>query len=213
MKKQVWVALLAGLLVLALTACAGIKPEQLSGVWHTSMQDTPEQARALLENMDAYEEEIALAELDSLLYVKELRFGEDGSYSYRIDVEGTRAFVRSFYDGYFAALFENREALNEVYGQSFETMEEAEFRQFYAQLYGSGSYEALLDTLVENAYNYDTLEEPSETGTFVISGTLIACTPTAETAAAGMEAEFLDEEGKQLKLIYANGEEVYTRVG
>ena len=75
--KRVLCVALALVMVLALTGCSGLKMEEVVGVWETKLPDTEVQAEALLLNVEAYEEEIALADLTSLEYVKVAEFRED----------------------------------------------------------------------------------------------------------------------------------------
>ena len=95
MKKYLSVALAVILLVSLLAGCSvfGLSREDVLGTWKTVKADTREEAMALLENIDAYDEEIALADVDSLEYVKIVEFHDDGTYCFRYDVEGTMACV------------------------------------------------------------------------------------------------------------------------
>lgn len=208
MKKIVSMALALMLVVSMLTGCSDIKMEELAGTWVTVKADTQEEAMGLLENIEAYEEEIALTDLDSLEYVKVVGFNEDGTYYFGYDVEGTMACVRDFYDRYFKALYEGRTALNEAYGETFDEMSEGEFRQFYADLYGYVDYIEMLDTFAEIAYDYEALEEPLETGRFTIDGDDLMCTIDGEYEAESLGAAV--EEGV-LTLTYSDGVEVYSR--
>jgi len=186
----------------------GIKLEELEGTWCMVKEDTREEAMSLLENIEAYEEEIALADLDSLEYVKVVHFASNKTYYYGYDVEGTKACVRDFYDRYFNALYQGRSTLNEAYGEVFDDMSQAEFRQYYAELYGYTDYIELLDTFAEIAYDYEALEDPTETGTFQISGDEILCTITGENVEEAMGVKL---DADTLTLTYIDGVEVYTR--
>lgn len=207
MKKILSMALVLVLMLGLLTGCSSIKMEDLNGTWVTVKEDTEEEAMGLLENIEAYEEEIALADLNSLEYVKVVGF-DDGDYYFGYDVEGTMACVRDFYDRYFEALYEGRTTLNEAYGTTFDDMSESEFRQFYAELYGYVDYIEMLDHFAEIAYDYEGLEEPYETGVFEIDGDDLMCTITGEYEAEALGVEL--EEGT-LTLIFADATEVYTR--
>ena len=213
LKKSLALVLIVALMAAMLTGCFGIKMEDLAGVWHMEVQDSAEQARELLDSIEAYEEEIALADLNSLKYVKVVEFHEDKTYCYYADAEGTKDFVREFYEGYFAALYEGRAALSEAYGgEDFVSMDEAAFQQYYADLYGYATYTELVDAFTENAYDYAALEEPSETGTFTISGDMIKCTETGNSFDEGMEAMIYGDNNEHLTLTYSNGTENYIRV-
>lgn len=211
MKKYLSFALAAILLVSLLAGCSllgGLSMEDLAGTWVTVKEDSQEEATGLLENIEAYEEEIALADLNCLEYVKIVEFHTDESYCFRFDVEGTMACVREYYDAYFNALYEGRATLEEVYGEDFMSMSQAEFRQYYAALYGCTDYIEMLDYFTEIAYDYEALEEPFETGTFRISGDEILLTITGETKEESLGVEL--EEGT-MTLVYIDGQETYTR--
>lgn len=211
MKKWFIRALVILLTASLLAGCApgqGIAMEDLSGTWRTVMPDTREEAMRLLEYIDAYDEEIALADLDSLQYVKYVSFDVDGTYSFGCDVEGTKACVRDFYDRYFDALYEGRTTLNESYSQVFDDMTQEDFRQFLVQVYGRTDYEEMLDAFTQGACDYEILEAPFETGRFELSGKRIVCTVDGES-----DPEYLDAalEAGVLTLGYIDGVEVYTK--
>ena len=210
MKKFLSVALVATLLVSLLAGCGllGLSKEDVLGTWTTVKPDTQDEAMALLENVEAYEEEIALADLDCLEYVKVVEFHEDGTYCFRYDVEGTMACVREYYDTYFNALYEGRSTLEEAYGEDFVSMSQAEFRQYYAELYGYTDYIEMLDEFAQIAYDYASLEEPYETGSYSVEGDQILTTISGEYTEEAMGAEL--EEGV-LTLTYIDGVEVYTK--
>ena len=210
MKKYMSVALVAALLVSLLAGCSlfGLSKDDVLGTWATVKPDTQEEAMALLENIDAYEEEIALADVHCLEYVKIVEFREGGTYSFGYDVEGTMACVRDFYDTYFNALFEGRATLEEVYGEDFVSMTQAEFRQYFATIYGYTDYIEMLDDFTQIAYDYEALEEPMETGTYSVEGDQILTTVSGEYKEEAMGAKL--EDGV-LTLTYVDGVEVYTK--
>lgn len=185
------------------------KMEALSGTWTMTAQDSEEQAQILLEGIDLYEEEIAVADLTSLKYVQIVEFDTEGNYRFAYDVEGIRTCVREFYVGVFDALYENRTSLNETYGVEFDQVTEEEFRQFYAELYGLSDYETMIDQFTDYAYDYEALAESLETGTYTIKGNSILCTITGETEAESMGYKI---SGTSLTLTYIDAEEVYTKV-
>ena len=211
--RRVLSLLLAISVIALLTACSGMKVEDVAGTWKMEASDTALQAEALLRDVDAYEEELALADLNSLKYVKVAEFREDGTYQFRVDAQGTKDCVRSFFEGYFRALYIGRSTLNEAYNTTFDDMTEEEFRQFYAQLYAVESFSALVDALTETAYDYQSLEKPMEKGTFTLRGDLIRCTIEGKSESSAIKAVLLGENAEQLKLTYSDGEEVYTRAG
>ena len=187
------------------------KIEALTGVYIATVSDTEEQAKLLVENVDLYEEEIALLDMTSLESVKLVEFCADQTYRFSFDVDGTMACVREFYLGVFEDLYEGRTALNAVYsdfGVAFDEMTEDEFQAFYAELYNQADFDALIDAFVENSYDTDKLGEDTETGTYDIVGNRIMCTIDGESEA---EAMVYTLSGDSLKLTYTNAVENYTR--
>ena len=167
--------------------------------------------RELLEAIDAYEDEIAAADLYSLKYVKTVTFTEDKTYRFAFDTQSTISYVRDFLDGYFHALYPIRTNLNDDYGMDFTNMSEYDFLAFYADLYGYTYYEEMLDDLAAGIYKYDNLEDQMrETGTYTIEGKTIMCTITGSSKAEGMEYKI---DGNTLTLTYVNATEVYTKAG
>ena len=211
MKRFLLVILVLVMLTL-LAACSGLKADSPVGIWMTEEPDSVEQAEALLVNVDAYQEEMALADLGSLKYAKVAEFREDGTYLFRIDTDGTKACVRSFFDDYFNDLYEGRTTLNEVYEMTFDEMTREEFLQFYAELYEKENYQVLLDDISNGAYKYESLSIPVE-GTFKVKGDLICCTENGESEASNIKMQLSGENKDCLTLIYSDGTEVYTRVG
>lgn len=185
------------------------KLEALAGTWVYKCPDTEEQALVLLESIEAYDSEIALADLSSLYYGSAATFDLEKNYSFSVDEALTRQCVREFYEGYFDALYAGRATLNADYEMEFDAMTEAEFQQFYAELYGVSDFEALLELLTENAYDYTAFEEPFETGTFTIRGVNLMCTVTGSTTA---EALSYSISGDQLTLTFSDAVQVYSKV-
>lgn len=206
------------LLVLVAVMVAGLfagcetaaqKLEKLAGTYVMTADGTEEQAEILLENIDLHEEEIAVVDLTSLDYVQIVEFTTEKTYRFAYDVDGTKECVHTFFDGVFADLYDNRSVLNDTYAQDFDSMSEAEFQQFYADLYGFEDFTTLINEMTENAYDWDALGEDWETGTFTISGSDIMCTISGETRAEALGYKL---DGTTLTLTYADGTEVYTRI-
>jgi len=213
MKKMRNCLILVLVTVLAASMLSGCgvmtkKYEELAGTWTAVLDEPEEQAMALLESIEAYEEEIALADLTSLDYVKIVKFDTDKNYRFEYDIAGTKACVRTYYEEYFADLFAGRETLNEAYSMEFGPMSEAEFQQFYADLYGFADMTALLDHLADTTYDWDTLAAEVETGTFGISGGDLMLRITGDDHAESLGYKI---EGNTLTLTYVNGVEVYSK--
>ena len=203
--------LLAMLMMLCIfTGCESEKQkiEKLAGTWTMVKADPEDEALYLLENIDFYEEEIELIDLTTLDSVYLVEFTTEKTYLFAYDADATKECVREFYVNVFDVLYENRNKLSETYGKDFGAMTEDEFFLFYAGLYGIESYEAMIDRFTETAYDYESLAEPFETGTFTIKGQKILCTITGETQAESLGYAI---EGNTLTLTYSDGVEVYTR--
>lgn len=212
MKKTRILLTLALVLLLAVSLCAcdsAEKMEALSGTWTMTAVDSEAQFMEFMESIDAYDEEISLADKSSLKYVQLVTFDAKGNYSFADDVAGNKKCIRDFYEGYFAALYAGRTTLNAVYKTTFDNMTEAEFQQYYADVYNCASYTALLDLLVENAYDWEAKETPWETGKYKIRGNRIYFTISGDSDAEYISYTLKDD---TLTLSYSNGEEVYTRV-
>ena len=213
MKKARIILTLLLVLSVAASLCAcdnsAEKMAALSGTWTMTAYDSEEQVLELMESIEAYDEEIALVDKSSLQYEKQVTFDAKGNYSFADDPVAARQYAREFYEGYFAALYAGRTTLNTVYQTTFDNMTEAEFQQFYADVYDCANYAALLDLLVENAHDYTALEQPWETGKYEIRGNRIYFTITGETDAAYISYTL---EGDTLTLTYSDGVEIYTRV-
>lgn len=203
------------LLVICVTACLftgceseAEKIEKLAGTWYITIDDTEKEAEGLLAAQDLYEEEIALVDLTALKYAQTVEFNTDKTYSFAFDPEGTKDCVRAFVEKAFEDMYEGRTVLDAVYEQDFGSMSEADFQQFYADLYVVNDFDSLVDQIVNGVYDYGTLGEPWETGTYCIAGNKIMCTVTGETKAESLGYEI---DGDTLTLIYVDGVEVYSR--
>ena len=209
MKKVM--SLVLALLMLAAMLCACESKEEkyaaLAGTWQMVADDTEEQALVLLEGIDLYEEELAVVDKTTLQYVWIYEFDTAGNFRQADDIEATKECVRAFYAGVFEDLYENRDGLGELYGEDFAAMDQAAFQQFYAELYGKDTYEALLDQFVENAYKWDEWTD-YRNGTFTFDGDRLEIEDGAESYWLEYKIE-----GDTLTITYSDGDEVYTRVG
>jgi len=136
--------------------------------------------------------------------------GAEVVYGKRVSRRNSRC-VRSFYEDYFANLYEGRTTLNEAYGVSFDEMTEEEFRQFYVELYEFVTYDEMLDHFAEIAYNYESLETPLEEGTYTLKGDRIRCTATGEYDSGDIKAMVTGDNDEHLVLTYSDGVENYDR--
>lgn len=180
----------------------------LCGVWEMEVEVPREDAQTILENNDFYDEEIRLADLGSLYYTQTVTFREDGTYRFGVDTEAFRAQTAEFFRGVFQNMFANRESLNEVYGETFQEMDEAQFQQYYAAIYEMEDFETLISQLAENALDFGSLEE-FESGNFEVKNGKIDFV-TSSIDEEGVADYTID--GDKLTIEYIDGVEEYTRV-
>lgn len=180
----------------------------LCGVWEMEVEVPREDAQTILENNDFYDEEIRLADLGSLYYTQTVTFREDGTYRFGVDTEAFRAQTAEFFRGVFQNMFANRESLNEVYGETFQEMDEAQFQQYYAAIYEMEDFETLISQLAENALDFGSLEE-FESGNFEVKNGKIDFV-TSSIDEEGVADYTID--GDKLTITYVDGVEEYTRV-
>ena len=184
------------------------KMEALVGTWYENATEDESVAQALLESVDLYEEEIACVDLTTLQTVWTVTFTTDKTYQYAYDVDGTKAYARTFLEGAMDAMYENRASLGKLYDADFASASKEEFQQFYAELYDVADFSALLDKWAGECFNYDALAEPMEEGTYSIGDGTIDMTVLGETIPRILKYSI---EGDTLTLIYADGVEVYSR--
>ena len=207
MKKILCLALVA-ILMLSMTACGeALFVKSVAGTWSCRMEESAEYTQKLLESFELYEEEIAL--IDTPLYtVKHVQFNEDMTYRYYYDVDLEKECVREFFVAMFDSLYEGKSTLTDCYEIDLSTLSKDEFFQFYADLYMAQDYDALIDTFVDNAYDYDTFAN-AESGTYTINLNQITKETDNPDAAGTIQYKVKDN---TLTLTYSDGTEVYTKV-
>ena len=204
-------ALICALLMLAsLAGCSlpGMSMEDLCGNWESLTYFDAQDTQEILEGLDFYPEEIALADLNGLCIVATVEFKTDKQYNYGYDVDATRAMAEQYFSDFLDTLYENREDLVEAYGETILTMSKDAFLTAYAELFGMTSGQELIEVLAENALDYEALAESTEFGTFRLSLNDIYM---KEAGASTEEYVTFKIENDTLTLIYQDGEEVYTR--
>ena len=221
MKKQT--RILACLLVIVLTAtlftgCQSKKAlleaktqELCAGKWLTITEDVEEQAVILLENIDMYEEEIAVVDTKSLQYARIIEYSVNGTYRQYISVEHTKACVRNFYKSAFDALYANRADLDDLYDADLAEMTEEEFQLYYTDLYGYDDFSVMIDYFADIAYDY--AWEDLESGTFTVTEeNTISILRDEDTEDTSGNVTFKIE-NDTLTLIYSDTTVIYTNIG
>lgn len=200
--------------VLLLVLCCGcdrVDPEliaELSGSWYTTQPDTQENAKKLLEAMEAYEEELALADLESLSYSMVVEFDQERNYSFRYDAEGTTECVEEFLRGYFSALYEGRTTLKDAYGIDFTDLSEEEFFEFYAQMYDHENIDSLVEDFAEGVFDESVMGKDWRSGTYTIAEGRLLLTAQGEEEPEQVPYTL---EGNTLTLSFADETVVCTR--
>lgn len=206
MKKLITLALTL-LLLLGLCACDKVDYQaKIQGTWTMDYLEENELRDKLLTNIELYEEEIALVTA-RLHGIKKVTFNSDKTYTFSEPVEDNKACVREFYDRVFDALYLGQKDLEGLYDQDISTMNEADFKQFYAELYGAEDYEALLDKLTENAYTWSNFGV-TEKGTYTVGSEVIKV--DTEGSDNDGTIKYTVEDGV-LTLTYSDGAERYTK--
>ena len=204
MKKYI-ALLLALVMVLTLTAC-GLSTKDLAHKWVMMDNYTEDGARENLEAFGFYEEEIALADLTCIGAVRYLTFGTDGSYSFIYNEEETHEKLVAYYDNYITNLFNNRDKLVDDYGADVidELSDEETFKEFYAYMFSCETYEALLDALADDTFDFS---EANEQGTYKLTGDTVILYENGGSDGATIGVAL---EGNTLTITYTDGTEVYT---
>ena len=206
--KKLLCVMLAVLLVVSLSGCVdSFFAKNIMGTWSYRVQESQENVDMLLENLDMYPEEIALIETP-LYTVKHLEFNEDMTYRYYYEVETEKTCVREFLTAAFESIYAGRDTLAACYEMDMSAMTKDEFFQFYAQIYSQESFEALIDTFVELAYDYESLSN-TESGTYTVSLNQITMDAPGEEYDGTVGYKLEDD---TLTLTYSDSTEVYTKV-
>ena len=210
MKRLLCLVLVGFLVVGMLTGCESNekKMEALMGQWMIRSALDSELAKLSLSNIDLSEEEIALVDLDTLQMCTYVEYGL-GTYRIFVDQDVFKNDVEAFLTGAFDNMYDNRMELNDLYSEDFSLMSRGEFQQYYADLYGFGNFTDLMDAFVEGCFDYSTLEQDAETGTYHIEGEKILRTIDGTSKEEYMNYQI---DGDTLTLIYAEYEEVLIRV-
>lgn len=182
--------------------------EALAGTWEMPMSVSESVAQTLLESIDLSAEEIACVDLTTLEFAKIVKFTMDGTYQFAYDPDGTRACAIAFFEDAFDAMYEKRASLGQLYDVDFESASKEEFLQFYADLYSTTDFSALLEMLADNCFDYDALAEPLEEGTYSVQDGVISMTILGQSEADTVE--YVLGAGI-LRLTYVDGVEVYSK--
>lgn len=201
---------LAVLILIGLCGCGsgGKRAEMLQGTWECQKYFDGDAMLEVFVHMDLYEEEIALLDPAGIGYVESITFRPDMTYTIGCDTEQSVALAEQYFRDAMNTFYEHREELNICYGVSFGVMDQDNFNQFYANLYGVSDYEALIDMFVESTVDPAYLEEGTEHGVFRVTGRRIYCTADGESQSQYIPYSFEDD---VLTLGFYLGDVEYTR--
>lgn len=210
--KKTFALLLCICMLFLLCACESgpSATDLLCGTWNTKVAMDEDYVRDLLHDLSFDDAEIAYADLQGLVYVENITFRSDRTYSIATPEAETRALTRSWYADFFNRIYAHLSELEDVYGEGaaeYYTSVDM-FEDFYAELFEVDSFDTLLDEFVEESFNFDAFDE--ETGTFTVESGKIHMTVTGAS-----EAEFVTYTlvENTLTLTYAENEiSVYTKV-
>lgn len=144
------------------------KINKLAGTYYCQEHVEAETAEKILVNNDFYEEEIALADLNSLYRPRYIEFDTDKNYSFYVDANGYRSNVMAFLRQTYDRMYDNRSQLAGLYDVDLVSMSRDEFLNFYAGLYGQTSFDAMIE-LLSSVYDYTEMGSV-ERGTYTVKG-------------------------------------------
>ena len=210
MKKLIALAAALMLLCCGLYGCESEsdKIDAIAGHWETVNYYTSDSVYDSLVGLDLYEEEIALLDLSGIGLVDVIEFNTDKTYTITCNVDKSMAMVEQYFRDAFTTFYQNRDELDDCYEDDLSAMTEAEFQQFYVDLYAQESFDALIELFASCITDEEHLLEDTETGTYRVLGNKVWCTPEG-----GSEAEYIvySVEGDVLTLTWADGAIEYTR--
>ena len=151
--KKICALICAVLMLASLAGCSlpGMSMEDLCGNWESLTYFDAQDTQEILEGLDFYPEEIALADLNGLCIVATVEFKTDKQYNYGYDVDATRAMAEQYFSDFLDTLYENREDLVEAYGETILSMSKDAFLTAYAELFGMTSGQELIEVGVAAA--------------------------------------------------------------
>lgn len=203
MKKYIALALVL-VMVLTLSAC-GLSKDELCHRWTMMDNFDEDEARETLAAYGFYDEEIALADLNSIGAVRYLTFTKDGNYSYSYDEAASTAKMVTYYDNLLTTIYNNLDSLVEIYGEGVkDEYTEEEFKDLYAYIYDFETYDDLLNAMAEDTFDFS---DAGEKGTYKISGSKV----TMYVNGTG-DGEYVNctIENNTLTVRYTNATEIYT---
>lgn len=210
MKKIIAFTLVLILLCCGLAGCEteADKIAAIAGHWETVNYYTSDSVSESLVNLDLYEEEIAMMDPGAIGIVDVIEFNEDKTYTITCNPEKSIAMVEEYFRNAFATFYQNRDQLAGCYTDDLSAMTEAEFQQFYADLYGQTNFDALIEMFVFSITDEDHLLQGTETGTYRIVGERIYF---KTTGASEEEHITYSVNGDELTLNFANETEIYNK--
>lgn len=183
------------------------------GVWETEVKYTEKNRVNLLNAIGLSDKEIELCKRIEYKYVKIHEYNDDGTYRVYYDVERTKENVKNFYEKVQDVLYANRKSLHDYYLKNYKIkikdMSRKEFDNAVAKLYSKKNYEKMIESFVDNAYNYENLKN-IENGTYTMRKDEIHRTKEGEHSAKSIGYTVKNKD--TLILEYLDGTETYKRI-
>lgn len=168
MKKTIVFFALVLAVIMSVTACSGswLTKDYLCGTWLEDFDLDADQEISVLEYFGFEAEENAYAP-GGLALVSGFEFKADGTYIESYDISECEKAFKSWLDRFMTALYNNRSALTELYGEEINDVASVdEFKDFQAYVYNFDSYKEFEDAAWAE---YDDVMELS-TDSFIEAG-------------------------------------------
>jgi len=212
MKKKTLAALMLALLtVLSFTGCGGKTQALTRQPWQRLEYLPAATAGEVLAALDLAPEEIARADLNRLALLRTAEFTAKGDFRFGCSGEGTKMLARQYLDTLFSALAADPAPLAPLYDEGWQVdmaaMTAEECKAFYAELFGCGDYDALLDHLSAALFDYEALARQGESGHFDRRGDRLFLTDETGGELGYVEFSLGDS---SLTLYFAQATQEYT---
>ena len=187
--------------------------DTIVGVWKAEEKDTEKNRLNLLKAISLSDKEIELCKKIEYKYVVIQEYNDDGTYKVYYDIEKTKENVKKFYEKVNDKLYENRKSLHDFYLETYnikiKDMSKNEFNIAVAKLYSKDNYKKMIEYFVNNAYDYEKLENV-ENGTYTMKKDQIYRTKEGEYTPVYIG--YTLENDDTLTLDYLDGAITYKRV-
>lgn len=183
------------------------------GVWEAEIKGEEKNITNLLNAIGLSDKEMEFCKKIEYKYVKIQEYNDDGTYEVSYNVEKTKENVKKFYEKVQEVLYKNRKSLHDYYFKNYKIkikdMSRKEFDNAVAKLYSQKNYEKMIESFVDNAYDYEKLKN-IENGTYSMRKEQIYRTKEGENSEKSIGYTLINKD--TLTLEYIDGTETYKRV-